>query len=303
MTGDGPTVAGALRRAVPLAGYTTYRFGGTASWLAEPDDIAELAAARAAATHLGLPLVTLGRGSNVVVSDRGLDAVVVRLGPGFGSVVLDGGVVIAGAAAPQPKVARFAVELDRGGIEFLVGIPGSVGGGVVMNAGCFGADFAEWMLDADVFDTADGSVATRGADDLAMSYRSTALTDRHVVLSARLRTVPQSGDQGRERLRQITRWRRLSQPGGTLNAGSVFKNPSGDAAGRIIEAAGLKGLTVGGARVSPRHANFFEASGGATAQDVFDLVVAVQRRVHEHCGVSLHTEIRFLGEFDGGGAR
>ncbi|MDQ3781767.1 MAG: FAD-binding protein, partial [Actinomycetota bacterium] len=124
MTVDEPTVAGALRRAVPMAGYTTYRFGGAASWLAEPDDIGGLTAARAAATHLGLPLVVLGRGSNVVVSDHGLDAVVVRLGPGFGSIVLDGGTVIAGAAAPQPKVARFAVERERGGIEFLVGIPG-----------------------------------------------------------------------------------------------------------------------------------------------------------------------------------
>jgi len=291
-----------LRRSVPLSGLTTYRFGGEAAWLAEPDDLTELAAVRAAAVHLGLPIVMVGRGSNVVISDGGLDAVVVRLGGGFGTIELVGGeIVVAGAAAPQPKVARFAVEGDRGGLEFLVGVPGSIGGGVVMNAGCFGSDFAGWMIDAAILDLEGGSVTNRTPDDLAMSYRSTRLTDSHVVLSARFRTSSQSAEQGRERLRHITRRRRLSQPGGTLNAGSVFKNPPGDHAGRLIDAAGLKELALGGARVSPRHANFFEAAVGATAQDVFDLVTEVRRRVLDHAGVLLQPEVRFLGEFDRGG--
>ena len=254
---------------------------------------------RAAAVHLGLPIVVLGRGSNVVVSDRGLDAVVVRLGRGFGTTALDtDGTVVAGAAAPQPKVARFSVDHDRGGLEFLVGVPGSIGGGVRMNAGCFGTEFSDVLIDADVFDLEDGSVSTRPAGDLAMAYRSTNLTDRHVVTSARLRSTPQPADLGRRRMREITRRRRLTQPGGTLNAGSVFKNPPGDAAGRLIDAAGLKGLTIGGARVSPRHANFFEATEGASAQDVFDLVAEVRRRVREASGEWLEPEVRFLGTFD-----
>jgi UDP-N-acetylmuramate dehydrogenase len=293
-TGEGP-----LRRSVPLAGVTTYRFGGAASWWAEPDDVAALSAVRAAAVHLGLPVVVLGRGSNVVVSDHGLDAVVVRLGGGFATTGLDAdGTVVAGAAAHQPKVARFSVDHDRGGLEFLVGIPGSIGGGVRMNAGCFGSEFADVLIDVAVFDLEDGSVSTRPADALDMSYRSTNLTDRHVVVSARLRTEPQPAELGRRHMREITRRRRLTQPGGTLNAGSVFKNPPGDAAGRLIDAAGLKGLTVGGARVSPRHANFFEATDGASAQDVFDLVAEVRRRVREASGASLEPEIRFLGTFE-----
>jgi UDP-N-acetylmuramate dehydrogenase len=293
-TGNGP-----LRRSVPLAGVTTYRFGGAASWWAEPDDVAGLSAVRAAATHLGLPVIVLGRGSNVVVSDHGLDAVVVRLGRGFAATGVDAdGAVIAGAAAHQPKVARFAVDRDRGGLEFLVGIPGSIGGGVRMNAGCFGSEFSDVLIDVAVFDLEDGSVSTRPADSLGMSYRSTNLTDRHVVVSARLRTESQPAELGRRRMREITRRRRLTQPGGTLNAGSVFKNPPGDAAGRLIDAAGLKGLTVGGARVSPRHANFFEATEGASAQDVFDLVAEVRRRVRAESGQSLEPEIRFLGAFD-----
>ena len=208
------------------------------------------------------------------------------------------GTVVAGAAAHQPKVARFSVDHDRGGLEFLVGVPGSIGGGVRMNAGCFGTEFSDVLIDAEVFDLEDGSVSTRPAGGLAMAYRSTNLTDRHVVTSARLRSTPQPADRGRRRMREITRRRRLTQPGGTLNAGSVFKNPPGDAAGRLIDAAGLKGLTIGGARVSPRHANFFEATEGASAQDVFDLVAEVRRRVREASGEWLEPEIRFLGTFD-----
>ncbi len=299
MTGTDRAVVGPLRRAVPLAGLTTYRFGGDAAWWAEPDDVDALDEIRVAAAGLGLPVVVLGRGSNVVVSDRGVDAVVVRLGPGFGGIELDGdGSVVAGAAAPQPKVARFAADHDRAGLEFLVGVPGSVGGGVRMNAGCFGADFASVMVAARVFDLGDGSPATRTPGDLAMGYRSTVLTDRHVVLSARLRTSPGAATAGQERMREITRWRRLTQPGGTLNAGSVFKNPPGDAAGRLVEATGLKGTGVGGARVSPRHGNFIEAAVGATAQDVFDLVALVRRRVLDATGVVLEPEVRFLGDFD-----
>ena len=160
-----------------------------------------------------------------------------------------------------------------------------------MNAGCFGTQFSDVLIDAEVFDLEDGSVSTRPAGGLAMAYRSTNLTDRQVVTSARLRSTPQPADRGRRRMREITRQRRLTQPGGTLNAGSVFKNPPGDA-------AGLKGMAIGGARVSPRHANFFEATEGASAQDVFDLVAEVRRRVREASGEWLEPEIRFLGTFD-----
>lgn len=291
---------GVIAEHVPLAPLTTYRIGGAARWFAEPVDEAQLSGVLDAAGELAAPVVVLGRGSNVVVSDRGVEALVIHLGSGFAGIdLVDGAVVVAGAGAPLPRVARFSVDHDRGGLEFLVGVPGSVGGAVRMNAGCLGSDTADRLLDARVLDIATRSVATSTPRDLRMGYRTTAVGDDRVVLSARLRTFARPGAEGRRRLREVTRWRRDNQPGGTLNAGSVFKNPPGDSAGRLIDAAGLKGLTVGGARVSPRHANFFEAAEGTAAQDVFDLVAEVSRRIAEETGVVLEPELRFLGDFSG----
>nr|MCU0280867.1 UDP-N-acetylmuramate dehydrogenase [Acidimicrobiia bacterium] len=186
----------------------------------------------------------------------------------------------------------------RGGLEFMVGIPGSVGGGVRMNAGGHGSDTAAWLVSARVIDVRRGAVAERPAAALGLSYRHSDLGDGELVVAATFQTLARPRREGEAIMREIVRWRRQNQPGGTLNAGSVFKNPPGDAAGRLIDQAGLKGLRVGGVAVSEKHANFFVAEAGASAQDLYDLVSEVRRRVRERAGVDLEPEVRFVGEFE-----
>lgn len=170
-----------------------------------------------------------------------------------------------------------------------------------MNAGGHGSDTATWLIEASILDRATLSATTRSPHELDLSYRHSNLGDGDVVVSGRFRTVDQPKDAGEEILREITRWRRQHQPGGTLNAGSVFKNPHDDAAGRVIDSLGLKGYRRGGVGVSEVHANFFVSDHDATAQDVWDLVWAVRRKVGEETGTWLEPELRFLGEFDSSG--
>ena len=200
---------------------------------------------------------------------------------------------------PLPRLARFAAAHDRGGLEFFVGIPGSVGGAVRMNAGGHGSDTATWLLDATILNRLTLNERSDEPADLDLAYRHSNLDDADLVVAARFRTVEQSRARGEEILRDVTRWRKQHQPGGTLNAGSVFKNPRGDAAGRIIDALGLKGYRRGGVAVSDVHANFFVSNEGARAQDVWDLVWAIRRRVGDETGVWLEPELRFVGRFEG----
>ena len=286
---------------VSLAGLTTYRFGGPARYYAEvagDESLARVLAARLEGGDPPMPLLVLGRGSNVVVSDAGFDGLVVRMAGRFAEIDLDtAGKVIAGAAVALPTLARRSVKAGRGGLEWCVGIPGSVGGAVRMNAGGHGSDTAQWLTAADVLHARSLVAREVAAADLDLGYRSSNLTSEDVVMRATYRTIDRDSAKGAQTLREITRWRREHQPGGTLNAGSVFKNPPGDTAGRIIDELGLKNLRVGGASVSPRHANFFEADRDATAQDVYDLVSTVRQEVEREAGVLLIPEIRFVGEF------
>ena len=283
---------------VPLGPLTTYKYGGPARWFAEVGTVADLAAVLAARRAAGAELLMLGRGSNLLVADAGYGGIVVRLAGDFAEVSIGAdGIVAAGGAVSLPMLARRASKAGRGGLEWYVGIPGSVGGALRMNAGGHGSDTGEWLIDAEVMDAEDATISTRDVGALDLSYRHSNLTDTDIVVSARYRSIERDPAESEALLREITRWRREHQPGGTLNAGSVFKNPPGDAAGRIIDAVGLKGLRRGGAAVSDRHANFFVAHAGATAQDIYDLVWAVRRRVGEAVGVWLEPEIRFAGDF------
>ncbi|MCB2222937.1 MAG: UDP-N-acetylmuramate dehydrogenase [Actinobacteria bacterium] len=292
--------AGRLSERVELAPMTTYKVGGAARWFMEADREEDLADLAAALREDPAPVLVLGRGSNVVVADGGFEGVVVHLGRGMAGLDLqDGGIAAAGAALPQPALARATAAAGRGGLEFMVGIPGSVGGAVRMNAGCFGSETADWLLTARVVDLGTATASDRTPGDLGLRYRHSELGPAEVVVSGRFRTVERPEAECRERLREITRWRKDHQPGGTLNAGSVFKNPEGDHAGRIIDELGLKGLRVGGASVSERHANFFEADRGTSAQDVHDLVALVRRRVRDAAGIDLEPELRFVGDFGG----
>ncbi|MBT8212645.1 MAG: UDP-N-acetylmuramate dehydrogenase, partial [Acidimicrobiia bacterium] len=281
-----------------LSDFTTYKFGGPARWLAEVGDSSSLDRVVEAVTDQpDLEVAVVGRGSNLVVSDRGFDGLVLRLVGGFLDVAIEDDLVVAGGAAPLPRVARESVKAGRGGLEFYVGIPGSVGGAVRMNAGCHGTETDEVLVAADVVNIRSGERSTRTPAELEMAYRHSNLQPDEMVVSARFQTSDQTSEVGERRLREITQWRKENQPGGTFNAGSVFKNPPDDHAGRIIDELGLKGLQIGGASVSERHANFFVAEPDTSAQNIHDLVAEVRRRVAEATGVTLEPEIVFIGDF------
>jgi UDP-N-acetylmuramate dehydrogenase len=286
---------GVIVRDSELGALTTYRFGGPARYLAEPSSLAALQ--QVIAARADEAVLVLGRGSNLVISDAGFEGLVIRLAGEFEHVDIEGEVVSAGGAAWLPSVARQSVEAGRSGLEFFVGIPGSVGGAVRQNAGGHGSDTSEWLESVDLVSFDDGEVRTLTSNDLDMSYRHTNLRADQVVTEARFRTEPGDVAAGRELIASVVKWRREHQPPAVYNAGSVFRNPPGDSAGRIIDSLGLKGMSVGGVRVSEKHANFFVAAPDATATDLHTLVSRIQVTVRERTGIELHPEIQFVGDF------
>jgi UDP-N-acetylmuramate dehydrogenase len=288
--------AGRLLEDVALAPLTTYKLGGPARYVVVVSGVDDLRDAYAHASQAALPVVALGRGSNVVVSDAGFDGIVLRPGPELSRRSV-GEVVVAGAGVPLPILARDTAKAGHGGLEFYTGIPGSVGGAVRMNAGCHGSETSDVLITATVFDAVTGTAEERSAADLELRYRHSNLGDQHYVIEARFDTYERDRADAEADIREVTRWRKQHQPGGTLNAGSVFKNPEGDSAGRLIDSVGLKGFSVGGVSVSERHANFFVAGRDASAADVHVLVQEISRRVVDATGVSLIPEVRFLGDF------
>ncbi len=297
-------VGGYITTGVDMGNLTTYKLGGPARWFCEARSTEMVRDVVRAARGRGVDILVLGRGSNLVISDAGFSGLVIRLGGRFRDVDIDrrAGVVTAGAAVALPLLARRTVSEGLSGLEFYVGIPGSIGGAVAMNAGFYGTETADVLVSASILDIGSGSVADRGAADLGFGYRTSNVTDRDLVLGASFSVEPGEVDRMSALMREAIRWRRDNQPGGTLNAGSVFRNPPGDAAGRIIDSLGLKGMRRGGAHVSVRHANFFVADPGATAQDVHDLVDAVRARVRDETGILLEPEVRFAGRFRSGPA-
>jgi UDP-N-acetylmuramate dehydrogenase len=297
-------MAGGVERDYPLARLTTYRLGGPAAVCVEPasaSDLATLGAILRADGHspATVPIMALGRGSNVVVSDEGWPGIVIRLGHAFSWIEPDGATgMCSGASTTLPLLANWAARRSLSGLEFAVAIPGSVGGGVMMNAGAHGGAVGDRLTSVLVFDLETLVLDDRPASGLGIGYRSTNLTSADVVLEARFELEPDDDAAIRARMDEYRRHRAATQPGAVQNAGSVFVNPEGDSAGRLVEGAGLKGFRVGGAAVSELHANFFVADPGARAQDVFDLVRAVHARVLETFGVDLQAEIRFVGRFE-----
>jgi UDP-N-acetylmuramate dehydrogenase len=294
---------GRVARDRPLGPLTTYRLGGPGALVLEPASAGDLVAAARVLGAGDVPLLVLGRGSNTVVSDEGWPGAVLHVGTGLSWIEGDGGTVRAGAGTSMPQLANWAARRGLTGLEFLVSIPGSVGGGVRMNAGAHGREIREALAGATVLDIESLEPREIAAPDLGMGYRWSSLSARQIVVDARFSLESGSPAAIRERMESYRRHRAETQPGAALNAGSVFKNPPGDHAGRLVEAAGLKGFAVGGARVSEKHANFFVAGDGATAQDVFDLVHSVRAKVAAEFGVELEPEVRFAGAFrEPGGA-
>lgn len=282
-----------------VAPWCTYRVGGPARWEAlvetEPElgRVAEVLASLEQAPEV----LVVGRGSNLLVADSGFDGLVIRMGDGFADVGIEGQVLSAGASAALPVVARRSVAESLAGFEWAVGVPGSIGGAVRMNAGGHGSDMAASLIGVRVVDLRTGETREVAATELDLAYRSSNLAAHEVVTRARLGLSPGSRSHGETLLSEIVAWRREHQPGGH-NAGSVFTNPPGDSAGALIDASGCKGLRIGTAEVSTKHANFIQADDGGSADDVYSLMVEVISRVRDHSGVSLHPETVLVG-FEG----
>lgn len=284
----------AVSREHPIGPDTTYRVGGAARvGVILAVDVDLTAVAETLAAHRTDVLV-VGKGSNLLVADAGFDGVAVGLGAGHDWVEVDGQRLRAGAVAGLPVLARRSAAAGLTGFEWAVGVPGSLGGGVRMNAGGHGADMAASLIRAEVVDLGVGGVEQWDVERLKLGYRRSALTDHHLVVWAEMGLA--TGDEAASQalIADIVAWRRENQPGGQ-NAGSVFTNPHGDHAGRIIDAAGLKGRRVGTASVSDKHANFFVADRQGSADDVFALMCDVFAQVQARSGVSLQPETRLVG--------
>lgn len=287
-----------VRTGVPLAPFTTFRVGGPAALYLEAASEGDLRAVAEAVRELALPVLVLGRGSNLLVSDAGFPGLALRLGPAFRWVVAESTEIRAGAAMALPALAGVALQHGLSGFEWAVAVPASFGGAIRMNAGAHGGDLAEVLETAEVLDLVTGERAVVKAEDAGFRYRGSSLPDPGVVLAGTLRLRPGDPDAIRARMDEIREWRREHQPLAEPNCGSVFKNPAGVHAARLIDEAGLKGLALGGAQVSPKHANFIVTRPGARAEDVAALIRTVQERVAERTGIVLEPEVHLVGAFD-----
>jgi UDP-N-acetylmuramate dehydrogenase len=294
-------VVGKVREAEPVGRYSTYRIGGPATVLlpATPDDVG---AALTLAREAGVPWFAIGLGSNLLLPDEGLDALVIRLGKGLDRLERNGDDWTVGAGLPAPIAARRTTEAGFAGLHIFVGVPGTVGGGVYMNAGCHGGDWSEIVERVTVVDAA-GKDAVLARADIPFTYRRSGLESR-IVLEATVRLRQQDQAQLDEAIAEMYEWRQRGTPFNLPCCGSVFKNPAGPSwkqaggertAGQLIEAAGLKGFSIGRAQVSPMHANYIVNTGSATASDVKKLIEHVQRTVQERFGVKLEPEVKLIG--------
>ncbi|HEX7166071.1 MAG TPA: UDP-N-acetylmuramate dehydrogenase [Acidimicrobiales bacterium] len=282
-------------RDVPIGPMTTYRVGGVAALFVRAESEADLAAAREAVAATNLPVLVVGKGSNLLVADRGFHGLAIALGEGFAGIeLLDGRLVRAGGAVSLPVLARRTAAAGLTGFEWAVGVPGSVGGAVRMNAGGHGSDMSESLVSARVVDLAGRRDASVPARDLALGYRTSNIAPSEVVSWAELQLAAGDKAASEAQIAEIVRWRREHQPGGQ-NAGSIFTNPPGGSAGQLIDGCGLKGFQVGSAFVSPKHANFFQAEEGGSADDVRALIEQVRERVEQATGVRLVPELRMVG--------
>lgn len=293
-------VRGEVREGEGLARYSTYRIGGPATVLLPltPDDVG---AAVRFAVAAGVPWFALGLGSNLLLPDGGLDALVIRLGKGLDRLVRDGSQWRIGAGLPAPLAARRTAEAGQAGLHRFVGVPGTVGGGVYMNAGCHGGEWADVVERVTVVD-ADGDLRVLERREVPFAYRRSGL-DGRIVIETQVALEPEDPATLSAELTELFRWRQEGTPFNQPCCGSVFQNPGGASwkreggprtAGQLIEAAGLKGFRIGGAEISPMHANYFVNTGRATAADVVALIAHARRLVEERFGARLETEVKLI---------
>lgn len=279
----------------PMSRHTTFRVGGPADAMFLPESGEQVAAALKAAQSAGVPAYVIGNGSNLLVKDGGIRGLVIVLGEGMSAVSREGNTITAQAGASLARVAAFAQSEGLSGLEFASGIPGTLGGGCAMNAGAYGGQLSDCLVDAQVL--MGGEARTLSAAEMEMGYRTTRpLREGGVVLSARFALTADDPGAIGTRMKELNARRRDKQPLNYPSAGSTFKRPEGHFAGALIEGAGLKGRSVGGAQVSEKHAGFIINTGNATAADILGLIRLVQAEVREKYGVELETEVRIIGE-------
>lgn len=288
-----PAIRGRVEAGASLAPFTWFRVGGPAEWLARPADAEDLLSLLAALDP-AVPLTVLGAASNLIIRDGGLPGVTLRLpARGFAAVTVEPDGVVAGATALDATVAEHAAAAGLAGLEFLSGIPGSIGGAVAMNAGAYGREIVD-VLDWAEIATPDGLLRLDAAG-LKLAYRHAELPPRGVVTRARLRAAPGDAAAIAARMAEIKASREATQPIRSRTGGSTFRNPPGHKAWALIDAAGCRGLRLGGAQVSEKHTNFLLNTGGATAADLESLGEQVRARVLEHSGIGLQWEIKRIG--------
>jgi len=290
-----------VERDYPLARLTTVRTGGAADWFARPAQVEQLSELLAWAGEEGIAIGAVGSGSNLLVADAGFRGLALKLDGELASIERDGERLLCGGGARLPSAAARAAGWGLAGIEFGVNIPGTVGGAVRMNANAYGGELAKVLEWVDVCSPA--GVERRAPEQLGFAYRSSNLTAAEVVARAAFQLRPDDPDEVKARMAAMRERRHEAQPSGIKTFGSTFKNPEderarGRTAGQLLEEAGCRGLQVGGARFSPKHANFVENAGEATTADVLALMAAGRRRVHERTGVALEPEVQLLGEVE-----
>jgi UDP-N-acetylmuramate dehydrogenase len=293
LAGPPPSVRGRLIAGAPVGRQTWFGAGGSAEMLFRPantDDLAGFLATLPPET----PMTVIGGGANLLIRDGGLPGIAIRVGRGFAGIAIDGADIVVGAGALHLNVARAAAAAGIAGMEILCGIPGTLGGGLRMNAGAYGGAIADLLVQTTAIDRA-GALHVIDATEMGFSYRHCAIDPDWIFLEARLRGTAGDAAAIADRMAEIRRTREATQPIRARTGGSTFKNPPGHSAWRLIDAAGCRGLQRGGAMVSPRHPNFLINIGNASAADLEGLGEEVRRRVHENCGIVLEWEIRRIG--------
>jgi UDP-N-acetylmuramate dehydrogenase len=285
-----------VRASMPLAELTSFHIGGPADLFVNVEDETELMHAKSAAYRAGVPCFCLGAGTNLLVSDRGMRGLVVRLGDGFSKIKVDDTKVVAGAGAAFGTLVQTVVDQGLEGLEFGEGIPGTVGGGLVMNAGAFGGEIAKVVTLVHGVTEAGEALALTN-DDVKFAYRRTELPRHFVITQVDFELARGDRERLMARVADLKAKRASRQPRGVPNAGSIFKNPPGNFAGKLLEGAGLKGTRLGGAAFSEQHANFIVNLGGAQAADVRALIDMARNKVKEQNGVLLEPEVRLVGDW------
>ncbi len=284
-----------LRSAFPMAPLTTFRIGGPAALYLEPEDEGDLEVAGDAVRETGVPFTVIGKGSNVLIADDGFPGLALRLGRGFRWAARQGPRVTAGAAMPLPALAGVGLHHGLAGLEFGVAIPATVGGAVKMNAGAHGQSMSDVVERVELFRLMEGRSIQVRAAEAGFDYRRSAFPGDGVVIAATVGLTPGPSEAIRAAMDEAREWRRRTQPLAEPNCGSVFTNPPGHHAARLIEEAGGKALRIGGASVSSKHANFIVAEPGARAADVMSLIERIQSVVEARSGIRLEPEVRLIG--------